>query len=321
MKRFLDWTPKELAKMDRQSFLDSIRASECRVVGAYVCPKSMNYVEKVSNIETVASFGADFITLEGYDPKNLQMPGLPSKDITKDSPYKELLQADMGFGWTIQELKELVGRPIGTNLMITLTEDEDLGYLYEKNVCSKEMIEYIISQKYDFIALGAIRTDESAMKVVLEALKQAKEIAGDRIVIGYGIPHGSFTVDAPYNLREVVTPEIVSEIIKTGVDIIELPAVGVIPGFTQEYVSKLVDIIHNGNVLASCNIAHSIEGSDSYTVKHVVLENKPCGFDILNVAAGGIFESIPLPEVLMDICITTKGKRHTYRRMCQSPKR
>lgn len=321
MKRFLDWTPQELTRMDRQAFLESIRASECRVVGAYVCPKSMNYVEKVSNLELVASFGADFITLEGYDPKQLQMPGLPSKNLSMDSPYKEMLQADMGFDWSIQELKELVGRPIGINLLIPLSTDDDLGYLYSKNVYSKEMIEYVISQNYDFISLGAIRSDYAAMKIVIKSLKQAREIAGNRIVIGYGIPHGSFGVDAPYNLREIITPEIMNEIVKTGVDIVELPAVGIVPGFTQEYVSKLVNIIHDANILASCNIAHSIEGADSYTVKHIVLENKPCGFDILNIAAGGVFESIPLPEVLMDICITTKGKRHTYRRMCQSSKR
>jgi len=65
-KRFLDYTPSELSTLSRTDFLDGIRAAESRVVGAYVCPLSPNYIEKVSNLELVAAFGADYITFEGW---------------------------------------------------------------------------------------------------------------------------------------------------------------------------------------------------------------------------------------------------------------
>lgn len=95
-KRFLEYTPTQLANLSKRDFLDGVRASEGRVVGAYVCPYAANYVEKVSNPELVASFGADYVTLEGYDPKRLQIPGLPSKNPEDDQPFKKSLQVEMG---------------------------------------------------------------------------------------------------------------------------------------------------------------------------------------------------------------------------------
>ena len=59
----------------------------------------------------------------------------------------------------------------------------------------------------------------------------------------------------------------------------------------------------------------------SNQLKQIILDNKVCGVDMFNIAAGGVFESVTLPETLENICIAVKGRRHTYRRMAQSPLR
>ena len=321
MSRYLELSPKQLANLTREQFLDSIRASECRVVSALICPCSANYVERVSNLELVASFGADFITLEGYNPRALQMPGLPSKNPESDFAYRDNLQVDMGYGWTVRELKELVGRPIGACALIPATEDEDFGLLYNKNRYSPEMMESVVEDGYDYIFLGSANSDKYTMEKVMDTISEAKKIAGNKIAIESGVPHGPGTAAAPYNLREIITPDVVRGLAKAGADLIDVPAVGIVPGFTKEYVSSLSRAAHDEKALVVSSIAHSLEGADPYTVKRLVLDSKICGADVICVAAGGVYESVPLPETLLDICIAAKGRRHTYRRMCQSPLR
>lgn len=318
-KRFLEHTPSALTKLSKQDFLDGIRASEARVVGAYVCPFAPNYVEKVSNVELVAAFGADYITLEGYNPRKLQMPGLPSKQAAQDAPFKDLLQVEMGFGWTISELKALVGRPIGAILLVPRDAAETFGGIYADSLYSPELLEQMIGEGYDFICLCGY-----GQQALLEAVKEASQLAGERIAIEAGIPHGPGAIDGDfpsYNLREMSTPEFVKALALAGADIVDLPAVGVAPGYSMEYVSKLVDAVHEGKSLAAVSIAHSVEGSDAATVRRVAVDNKICGADLYNVAAGGVYESVALPEALQEFCIAVKGKRHTYRRMAQSPQR
>ncbi|MFP3042068.1 hypothetical protein LQZ19_09660 [Treponema primitia] len=318
-KRFLDYTPRELVKLGQRDFLDSIRASEGRVVGAYVCPYAPNYVEKVSNLELAASFGADYITLEGLNPRKMQMPGLPSKNPGDDSPFKASLQVEMGYGWSVPELKNLVGRPIGLILLVPQSEDAPFGPLYADSAYSPEMVQFVSAAGFDFVVLCGLDFDS-----MIRAVENTKALVGDTMVIEAGIPHGPGTIQGeypPYNLRGVSTPEFVKRLAKAGADIVDIPAVGVAPGFTMDYVGSLVDAAHEGKALAAASIAHSVEGSDPVTVGRAAVDNKICGFDMFNFAAGGVYESVALPEQLQNFCIALKGRRHTFRRMCQSPLR
>lgn len=318
-KRLLEYTPAQLCNLSKQELLDGIRASEARVVGAYVCPYAPSYVEKVSNLELVASFGADIITLEGYNPRKLSMPGLPSKNPEDEAAFVNALQTPMGYGWTVKELKRLVGRPIGSILLVKKDESESFGGLYADSLYTPELFAQMVEEGYDMICL--CNYDQGSL---LKAVKEASRIAGDRVVLEAGIPHGPGNIDGDfpsYNLREMSTPDFCRALAEAGADIVDIPAVGVAPGYTMDYVSQLVDAVHAGKSLAAVSIAHSVEGSDSQTVRRVAVDNKICGADMYNVAAGGVYESVTLPESLMDFCIAVKGKRHTYRRMCQSSQR
>lgn len=318
-KRLLALNPTELISLNRQEIIDGIRASEGRTVGAYVCPKAPNYVEKVSNVELVSSFGADFVTLEGYDLHDIQIPGLPSKNPSDDAKTIDELQVEMGKGWTIPELKRLVGRPIATILLV-MPEAQVMKGIYEKPVWSMDMMQFVVDEGYDIVCLCSFEQD-----ILLDAVRQSKEKFGDKIVIEAGIPHGTGSIvddnDPPFNLREIVNPEFVGELAKAGADIVDLPTVGVVPGFTMEYVTSLVDAVHANHSIAAACVAHSIEASSKEVLERIVMDNKICGVDMYNIAAGGVYESVTLPEALMDICIAVKGKRHTYRRMAQSPLR
>jgi len=318
-RRLLEFSPSELTKLNKQEFLNGIRLSEGRVVGAYVCPYAANYVEKVANVELVAAFGADFVTLEGYDPSCPQFTGLPSRKAEDDHPFRDRLQVQMGTGWSIREIKQLIGRPIGCILLVNNDFNEEYGGIYSKSVYTPELAENLINQGYDFICLCGF-----GPKNLVKAVKDISTRFGTQIVIEAGIPHGPGSINGdfpPFNLREYITVDLVSALAQAGADIVDLPAVGVVPGFSSEYVSRLVDQVHAHGSLAACSIAHSLESSSKGMLERIVADNKICGVDLYNVAAGGVYESVALPEALMDICIAAKGKRHTYRRMAQSPAR
>ncbi len=318
--RLLEATPREMIDLPAQQLLDAIRASEGRTVNAYVCPKAVPYVERVSNVELAASFGADMIFLEGFDLWNIQMPGLPSKNSKDDEQYKAELQVEMGYGWSIRELKRLVGRPFGTFLMVPFDGFDPFMYgIFKSHLYTKDNLESLIEQGYDFVAILSVD-----FETMLRGVKEAAEVAAGRIIIESGMPHGPGVVHGdlpPYNLRHFITPEMVHQLAVAGADIVDIPAVGMVPGFTEDYATELATAIHEGKSLVLSNIAHSLEGADSYTIKHLALTNRACGADIFSLAAGGVYESIALPETLLDLCIALKGRRHTYRRMAQSPMR
>lgn len=317
MKRMIACTPKELISMNKEEFLAGIKASEGRTICAYVCPAAPNMIESVSNLEACASFGADYINFHGFNPRNLTMPGLLSKDRVVDDPYMELGMT-AGKGWSVSELKELVGRPIGTSLFAY--GDRYVKGILEEAKYSRENFRFLLQNNYDFIDIAGIYPYEIA-----NAVKDARENFGENVIIEAGVPHASDDPDErteiPYNLRDIITPDMVRAIAQAGADIIDIPACGVEPGFTIEYVAKLIDVIHEENKLASVSITHSIEGSSDMVIQKISIDNKMAGTDIFTLYGAGLYEGMAFPETIMALCIAVKGRRYTYRRMCQSPNR
>lgn len=316
MKRIIDRTPSELMNMSRTEFLEGIRASEGRTICAYVSPAAPNLIEYVSNIEACASFGADYINFQGYNPREMIMPGLPSKNSEDDREYRHL-QMQIGKGWSIPELKKVCGRPLGGTLQVPDKLGGTFEGLNERAIYSDEYFKFMLDQGYDFLVLAGL-THET----MIAATKEARGMAGEDVVLEVGTPHGPGNPDiaskVPYNLREYITTDYVKELVMAGADIVDIPAAGAIPGFTIEYVAELIDTIHSCKALAAVNIAHSIEGADENTISRLGIDNRSAGADIINLSAAGFFESMPLPETLQALCIAMKGKRYTYRRMCQS---
>lgn len=325
-KRLLSCTPKEMLQLNREELIDAIRMSEGRTVWALARCRGPNLVQYVTNAEVCAAFGADIVGLNVYNPENPIFPGLPSKNPKDDEPFREV-QIQVGRGWTIREIRELIGRPVGTWLLVEPGyggNNIDTGFADVKAnnvagnvVYSKEMLELLKSQGPDIIGVGGWGYPEDVVNVV----REAKSIIGDAVVLESGVPHGPGLIwakDAPRNLRDLMTPEFAKALVEAGADIVQIPAAGSLPGFTMDYVTSLIDTIHEAGGLASVGIHNSQEGTDTDTIKRIAIDNKTCGADIFVLGDAGINENMPLPETLMALCIAVKGVRHTYRRMCQS---
>lgn len=318
-KRILDYTPKEILKLDKKTYLDGIRASDGRTVGAFMSPSAPNMIDKVSNLEACASFGADIIYLEYYNTNENQMPGLPSKNI-EDDTINDSLRLQVGKGWTIEELKHLVGRPIGTGVLAARDENEYSTGLAKTMRFSKELI-YSIKQKgFNHVMIAG--DDQEA---VLRAVEQTAKWVGDSLIIESGLIHGQGYVDDNYpqsfNLREITSTDFVRELARAGADIVMVPAAGVTPSITTDYITELITAIHDEKALASAAVVQSVESALENTAQNIAIVNKMCGTDILYAGAGGLNASMPQPEFLQNLSIAVRGKRHTYRVMCQSPLR
>jgi len=318
-KRLLDYTPKEILQLDKSAYLDGVRASEGRTVGAFMSPSLPNMIDKVSNLEACAAFGADIIYLEYYDVNNIQMPGLPSKN-PKDDSVCDTMRLQLGKGWSVEDLKALVGRPIGTGVLVPRDEHEYSSGLASTLRFSKELILSIKESGFTHVMIAGDHQES-----ILRAVEQTAEWIGDSVIIESGILHGPGYIDehypVSYNLRDISSPEFVSKLAKAGADVILVPAAGVTPCITPDYVTDLVTAIHEENVLASAAVVQSIESAGTVTAQTIATTNKMCGIDIFYAGAGGLNASMPQPEFLQALSIAVRGKRNTYRVMCQSPMR
>jgi len=326
LKRLLNCSPQEMLSLKRDELLDAIRMSEGRTVYALARCRGPNLVQYVTNAEVCAAFGADIVGLNVYDPENPIFPGLPSKDPKDDEPFREI-QVRVGKGWTIREIRKLIGRPVAAGLGVQPVygaSNIDTGFaeVLEGNVAggqvyTKKRLELLKSQGPDIIMVGGWGKPED----VIAAVREAKAVIGDDHILESGVPHGPgliYAREEPRNLRELMTPEYAKKLVEAGADIVQFPAAGSLPGFTMDYVSSIVDAIHEAGGLAAAGIHNSQEGTDTTTISRIAIDNKTCGADIYVLGDAGLNENMGLPETLMALCIAVKGRRHTYRRMCES---
>lgn len=98
MKRFLNCNASDFQQMNGKELVASVRASEGRIVLSEVIPSFQPLYREVTNMELVASFGADLILLNLVDVFNPVMEGIENE------------------GSIVQQVKKLTGRPVGVNL-------------------------------------------------------------------------------------------------------------------------------------------------------------------------------------------------------------
>jgi hypothetical protein len=329
IKRLLNYSPKEMLALSPQELLLAIRMSEGRVVIGGARVRGPNLVQYVTNAEVCAAFGCDIVSLNAHDLKNPYFPGLASKDPKDDEPFREI-QVPIGRGWTAREIRELIGRPILNALVVGGApayggEFVDTGFSDTKenqlagagNFATKENIELTIEQGFDILGVYGWAERQK----YIDSVKLAREVAKDRIVIEAGVPHGPgliYAKETPYNLRELITPDLAAELVEAGADSVHMPAVGSLPGYTPEYVGSIIDAVHEAGGLATVGIHSSQEGSDVQTIQRIAIDNKTLGADMYWIGDAGVNENMGLPEVINALCIAVKGHRHTYRRMSES---
>jgi hypothetical protein len=304
-KRLLDCSASDFRAMNKNQIIESIAASEGRVVVTEIIGAFQPVLFNLSNAELACAFGSDILLLNFFDVYNPVFNGIPK--VEEDN--------------VIKEIKRLTGRIVGINLEPVDASQETIG---EINTISKgrkatvETASKACEMGADLILLTGNPGTGVSNKEIIGSLKEINSALGHKLILAAGKMHAAGSLkEAGEN---IITKSDIAEFIKAGADIILLPAPGTVPGITMEYVKDLVTFIHSEGKLALTAIGTSQEGSDSQTIKQIALMCKMAGTDLHHIGDAG-YAGIAIPENIMDYSIAIKGKRHTYTRMARSVNR
>lgn len=297
MKRLISCYSSDFNDMSKDEFKQSILASEGRTVMAETVVSSPPLLDGITNAEIMASFGADLITLNEYDVFEKKIVGFPSSN----NP--------------IEQIKKLCGRPIGINLEPVDEKAEILDVKVTISKGRKALEEAFVEaekQGIDFIML----TGNPSTGVTNEAIKQAIQIAREKFsgLLFAGKMHGAGVSEKIVNVDELVA------FIELGADGILIPSVGTVPGLSEAEAHEAVAAVKKAGGLVIHTIGTSQESSDEATIREFALSNKRVGGDIHHIGDAG-YGRMALPENIMQLGVTIRGKRHTYFRMASSVRR
>ena len=291
-KRLLSCFTSDFNKMSGQDLKNAIKASEGRTVLSENVVGRKSVAGDVTNSELARAFGADLILLNGFDVFNPYIDALPESD----EPIKLV--------------KKLTGRPVGINLEpVDLKADmmEEIEIISEGRICSEATLKKIEEMGVDFVCLTGNPGTGVTNHQISEGIKLAKKYFSGMIIAGKMHSAG---VDEP-----VANLDVVKDFIESGADVIMLPAVGTVPGFTQGEMEKAVKYIKENGALSMSAIGTSQESSTRETIRQIAIMNKIAGVDIQHIGdAGGVanFENI------LELSIAIRGVRHTIRMIAAS---
>lgn len=297
MKRLLNCTSSEMAKMTKDELKQSIMACEGRVVMTETVVAVPPLLGDLTNAELAVSFGSDMVLLNVFDCNHPKIMGLPETD----EPVKLL--------------KKLIGRPVGCNLEPI---DEDATMMESRREIShgrhatKETFMKAKELGFDFICLTGNPGTGVSNASIEKAITLAKEYFGGMIIAGKMHSSG---ID-----EELVDLPSIERFIDAGADIILMPAVYTVPGLSEETVTRACQLIKSKGALSLSSIGTSQEGSDEDTIRTIALTNKRCGIDIQHIGDAG-WCGIALPENIMALSIAIRGKRWTYHKIASSVNR
>ena len=290
--RLISANSSELLKINGEELKQSIKASEGRTVlseNVVIQPA----IDGLTMSEIAAAFGADLILLNLFDVFEPKVSGLEVKD-AKD---------------TVKRLKELTGRPIGVNLEPV---DPDVKMestkfeLPKGRIATAESMRRAEELGFNFVCYPGSGVTN---KMIVQAVRTAKENFSGMIIAGK--MHGA-GVDEP-----VADEESVKAMIDAGADVILVPAVGTVPGFTSDELIKIVKIVHQHDGLVMSTIGTSQESSGKDVIREIALKNKTCSVDIQHIgdAAWGVLSPT---ETIFELSKTIRGLNHTISRMARS---
>lgn len=294
--RLISANSSELLKMNGDELKQSIKASEGRTVlseNVVIQPA----IDGLTMSEIAAAFGADLILLNLFDVFEPKVSGLEVKD-AKD---------------TVKRLKELTGRPIGVNLEPVDPDAKMESTKFELpkgRIATAESMRRAEELGFNFVCFtGNPPGSGVTNKMIVQAVRTAKENFSGMIIAGK--MHGA-GVDEP-----VADEESVKAMIDAGADVILVPAVGTVPGFTSDELIKIVKIVHQHDGLVMSTIGTSQESSGKDVIREIALKNKTCGVDIQHIgdAAWGVLSPT---ETIFELSKTIRGLNHTISRMARS---
>jgi hypothetical protein len=314
--RLLHATPGQILSMSTPELLTAIRISEGRTLAVCARVRSANLVDYVTNAEVAAAFGADIVIVDTYEPANPYIPGWTSKNPQDDELTKNI-QVPMGKGYTLKEIRELIGRPVALLLTIPYGSDPGLSKHYGNILATDENVEKGLESGADIIFLGGWAPAD----VMAKSLRAIRRLTEGKAILEYARPHGPGLIgrnDYSLGPSALISEDEVRLLLDEGMDVVGLPCPGTYPGFSLEYTCRLVEMIHNGGALAALGLHTSQEGSDIDTIERLAVLAKMAGADIHELGDSGFNECMIEPQNIMAYSIAIRGRRHTYRRMAMS---
>lgn len=302
MKRLLDCTAVDFAKMTGQQLKQAILASEGRVVMSESMVTVPPLYPDMTNAELGAAFGADLLLFNLFDVNQPEVFGYETS-----SPER-----------LIHEMKQLLGRPVGVNLEpVDPAADglEQLDELPTGRTATRASFESAKGLGFDFVCLTGNPKTGVSNDAILHAIAEARSVFGPDGLIIAGKMHGAGV--AGESGGTIVSEAILQEFLFAGADIILLPAPGTIPGFTTERVAEMVDLVKAHGGLALLAIGTSQEGADEATIRQIALQSKMAGADVYHIGDAG-FYGVAVPENIYTLSIAIRGRRHTFVRMAKS---
>ena len=192
----------------------------------------------------------------------------------------------------VQRAKELSGLPIGANL-----EPVDMN---------AEMLETL---GLDFICLTVNPGTGVTNETIEASLAMVKQHYSGLVIAGK--MHGAGSKEPVMNV------DIAKRFIKAGADVILVPAVGTVPGFTDAELVEIVKVAHANDALVLSAIGTSQEGSSREVIEQIAIRNKVAGVDIQHIGDAG-YGGLATVENIYALSVAIRGVRHTVARMARS---
>lgn len=299
IKRLLSSTAKELLAYNKDQLLESIKLSEGRTIVSEIIGEESLFRD-LSNAEVAAAFGADILLLNLFDLNQPHFKNIGSANAKS----------------IVAEIKRLTGCPLGINLEPVISENNEGDFLKLSSgrKATPVNIEKAVQAGFNMITFTGNPSVGVSNQAIVEAVKIADKKFGDQIIITAGKMHMS-GIDEDY-----LAVKYIDSLISAGTDIILLPAPGTVPGIDLNSLREIIRLIHNRGKLALTAIGTSQESSDQETIREIALMSKMAGADIQHIGDAA-YAGIALPENIMSLSKTIRGKRHTYRKMAQSVNR
>ncbi|MGM0124589.1 hypothetical protein IGI37_001967 [Enterococcus sp. AZ194] len=300
VKRLISANATEIAQMSGEELKQSIKASAGRVICAEIIGNMQPIIGDITNGEVATAYGADLLLLNGFDCFNPQINGLDGIEPSE----------------VIRTLKKYTGRAVGINLEPV---DPTIGLLDERamipegRVCSEQTLKKVEMSGLDFICLTGNPGTGVTNERIKQAIVLAKKLFTGMIIAGKMHSAG---VDEP-----VTSFEATKAFVESGADVILLPAVGSIPGFTEQELVTAVRYANEKGALTMSAIGTTQESSDKQTIRTIALKNKIAGVDIQHIGDGGYAAGVATLENIYALSVAIRGVRHTMSRISRSPLR
>jgi hypothetical protein len=311
MKRFIDANPSDFRASTPADLKTAIMLSEGRVVVAEVIAIAPPLLDKVSNVELAAAFGADLILLNMYDVTSPSVMGLPPCTAERQTAKGGFGRFSRGEGCTLCTVKDWIGRPVGLNLE-PIKDPE--GKVEHGRLATPENAQLAVEQGVDLLVITGNPATGVSCEGIARSVREIRGAIQDSALIFAGKIHGA-------GLQEPVVTETDLEAYKEqGADGVVLPAPGTIPGMTVDVVRAFVEYAHRLDALVISAIGTSQEGASRSTIEQIALMSKMTGADMHHIGDAGTI-GIAVPENIYAFSMALRGRRHTWHRMAASLQR